>query len=52
MVPEQTNTPLGPVRFCWIEPRIIPVDQNLYKLEKQSGPEQFRPSIPRQPNGP
>jgi hypothetical protein len=29
---------VGSVRFCRIGPRIVPVDQNLYKLEKQSGP--------------
>jgi hypothetical protein len=43
---------LGPVRFYRNAPRIVPVDQNLYKLEKQYGQKQFRSSIPCQPNGP
>jgi hypothetical protein len=28
---------LGLVRLCWITPGIVPANQNLYKLEKQSG---------------
>jgi hypothetical protein len=32
-----TLTPLGLVRFCRIAPGIVPANQSLYKLEKQSG---------------
>jgi hypothetical protein len=33
----KTNKPLGLVRFRRIAPGIVPLNQNLYKLEKQSG---------------
>jgi hypothetical protein len=31
------ETPSGLVRFRWIALGIVPANQNLYKLEKQSG---------------
>jgi hypothetical protein len=44
---EQTDASrLGLVRLHRIAPGIIPVNQSLYKLEKQSGSELFRPTNP------
>jgi hypothetical protein len=40
----------GLVRFHRIAPGIVPANQNLYKLEKQSGQELFRPTNPTQTN--
>jgi hypothetical protein len=33
----EEKTHLGLVRLCRIAPGIVPVNQSLYKLEKQSG---------------
>jgi hypothetical protein len=41
---------LGLVRLCRIAPEIVPTNQSLYKLEKQSGLKSFRPTNPKQPN--
>jgi hypothetical protein len=41
---------LGLVRLHRIVPGIIPANQSLYKLEKQSGSESFRPTNPTQTN--
>jgi hypothetical protein len=41
---------LGLVRLHRIAPGIVPVNQSLYKLEKQSGSESFRPTNPTQTN--
>jgi hypothetical protein len=42
--------PLGLVRLHRIVPGIVPANQSLYKLEKQSGSESFRPTNPTQTN--
>jgi hypothetical protein len=42
--------PLGLVRFRRIAPGIVPANQSLYKLEKQSGQESFRPTNPAETN--
>jgi hypothetical protein len=42
--------PLGLVRFRRIAPGIVPANQSLYKLEKQSGQESFRPTNPTETN--
>jgi hypothetical protein len=42
--------PYGLVRFRWIAPGIVPANQSLYKLEKQSGPKSFRPTNPAETN--
>jgi hypothetical protein len=34
---QRTTDPLGLVRLCRIAPGIVPANQRLYKLEKQSG---------------
>jgi hypothetical protein len=44
------GTNLGLVRLRRIAPGIIPANQSLYKLEKQSGRELFRPTNPTQTN--
>ena len=44
------NPALGLVRLRRIAPGIVPVNQSLYKLEKQSGRELFRPTNPTQTN--
>jgi hypothetical protein len=41
---------LGLVRLCRIAPGIVPPNQSLYKLEKQSGSESFRPIHPVETN--
>jgi hypothetical protein len=41
---------LGPVRLHRIASGIIPANQSLYKLYKQSGSESFRPTNPTQTN--
>jgi hypothetical protein len=41
---------LGLVRLHRIVPGIVPANQSLYKLEKQSGSESFRPTNPTQTN--
>jgi hypothetical protein len=41
---------LGLVRFRRIAPGIVPANQSLYKLEKQSGQESFRPTNPAETN--
>jgi hypothetical protein len=41
---------LGLVRLHRIVPEIVPANQSLYKLEKQSGSESFRPTNPTQTN--
>jgi hypothetical protein len=41
---------LGLVRLCQIILEIVPANQSLYKLEKQSGQEAFRPTNPAQTN--
>ena len=41
---------LGLVRLHRIASGIVPVNQSLYKLEKQSGSESFRPTNPTQTN--
>jgi hypothetical protein len=41
---------LGLVRLRRIAPGIVPANQSLYKLEKQSGRELFRPTNPTQTN--
>jgi hypothetical protein len=40
----------GLVRLCRIAPGIVPPNQSLYKLEKQSGSELFRPTNPTETN--
>jgi hypothetical protein len=42
--------PLGLVRFRRITPGIVPANQIIYKLEKQSGQESFRPINPAETN--
>jgi hypothetical protein len=44
------ENPLGLVRLHRIVPGIVPANQSLYKLEKQSGSESFRPINPTQTN--
>jgi hypothetical protein len=44
------ENPLGFVRLHRIVPGIVPANQSLYKLEKQSGSESFRPINPTQTN--
>jgi hypothetical protein len=41
---------LGLVRLHRIAPGIVPANPSLYKLEKQSGSESFRPTNPTQTN--
>jgi hypothetical protein len=41
---------LGLVCFRRIAPGIVPANQSLYKLEKQSGQESFRPTNPAETN--
>jgi hypothetical protein len=44
------RTHSGLVRFRRIAPGIVPANQSLYKLEKQSGQESFRPINPAETN--
>jgi hypothetical protein len=44
------ETPSDLVRFRRIAPGIVPANQSLYKLEKQSGQESFRPTNPTETN--
>jgi hypothetical protein len=44
------QTHSGLVRFRRIEPGIVPANQSLYKLEKQSGQESFQPTDPAETN--
>jgi hypothetical protein len=37
LMPSIEQQLLGLVRLCWIAPGIVPANQSLYKLEKQSG---------------
>jgi hypothetical protein len=46
----RVRVPLGLVRFRRIAPGIVPANQSLYKLEKQSGQESFRPTNPAETN--
>jgi hypothetical protein len=48
--PEDMRVDLGLVRLHRIVPGIVPANQSLYKLEKQSGSESFRPTNPTQTN--
>jgi hypothetical protein len=41
---------IGLVRFHRIAPGIVPTNQSLYKLEKQSDQESFRPTNPVETN--
>jgi hypothetical protein len=44
------STPWGLVRFRRIALGIVPANQSLYKLEKESGQESFRPTNPTETN--
>jgi hypothetical protein len=45
-----TRTTLGLVHFRRIAPGIVPANQSLYKLEKQSGQESLGPTNPAETN--
>jgi hypothetical protein len=50
--PTRHGAHLGLVRFRRIAPGIVPANQSLYKLKKQSGQESFRPTNPIETNKP